>query len=97
MASVEINEYDDNENLIYQKWSNGLEQWFDANGNEIHWRDSRGDEAWFEYDKMEIELIPNILMDMNYGRNLMTMGIESIGEVLVGMDVDMTPISLRMR
>ena len=40
--------YDDNDNLIYSKNSNGLESCYeyDANNNLIHYKDSAGYESW---------------------------------------------------
>ena len=45
--------YDENGNIIYQKFSNGLEAWYeyDENGEDIHYKDSNGFEYWKEYDK----------------------------------------------
>ena len=49
---LSISEYDNNENLIHYKNSNGYEYWkeYDSNGNLIHSKDSDGYESWKEYD-----------------------------------------------
>ena len=46
-------EYDENNNLIHCKNSNGIEEWkeYDKNNNLIHFKDSNGIEYWNEYDK----------------------------------------------
>ena len=48
---LSISEYDNNENLIHFKDSDGYEYWkeYDSNGNLIHYKDSDGDEKWYEY------------------------------------------------
>ena len=49
---LSISEYDNNENLIHFKDSNGSEVWYkyDSNGNLIHSQNSHGLEKWYEYD-----------------------------------------------
>ena len=49
----EIKEYDNRNNLIHYKNSDGDEYWYeyDENNNEIHFKDSDGYEYWREYDK----------------------------------------------
>ena len=48
---LSISEYDNNENLIHYKNSDGKEEWneYDSNGNQIHYKDSSGEEYWHEY------------------------------------------------
>ena len=48
---LSISEYDNNENLIHFKDSDGYEYWkeYDSNGNQIHYKDSSGEEYWHEY------------------------------------------------
>ena len=50
---LSISEYDNNENLIHFKDSDGYEYWkeYDSNGNEIHSKYSNGEEYWYEYDR----------------------------------------------
>ena len=40
-------------NIIYFKYSNGLEYWreYDENNNQIHYKNSEGEEYWWKYDK----------------------------------------------
>ena len=47
-----LREYDQNNNLIHSKDSNGVEEWqdFDQNNNLIHYKNSNGYEYWKEYD-----------------------------------------------
>ena len=47
-----IEEDDENENLVHEKYSSGYERWlkYDSNGNEIHIKDNSGYEQWYEYD-----------------------------------------------
>ena len=49
---LSISEYDNNENLIHFKDSDGYEEWgeYDSNGNLIHYKNSDGKEEWNEYD-----------------------------------------------
>ena len=49
---LSISEYDNNENLIHFKDSDGYEYWkeYDSNGNLIHYKNSDGKEEWNEYD-----------------------------------------------
>ncbi len=52
MGNREIREYDDKDNLIYWKNSNGSECWqeFDENNNKIYHKDSGGWEYWYKWD-----------------------------------------------
>lgn len=52
ISLIEMRSYDENDNLIYTKDSNGLETWYeyDSDGNEIHCKQSDGFESWCEYD-----------------------------------------------
>jgi len=48
-----ITEYDENNNLIHYRDTDGYEWWseYDENNNEIHTQNSNGYEVWREYDK----------------------------------------------
>ena len=50
---IPINEYDENNNMIYSKTSGNFEEWkeYNQNNNEIHSKDSNGFEYWKEYDE----------------------------------------------
>ncbi len=45
--------YDKNNNLIYCRYSTGIEYWskYDKNNNEIYCRCPNGEEYWIEYNK----------------------------------------------
>ena len=45
--------YDDSDNIIYYKDSNGYEEWreYNENGNLIHYKNSNGKEYWYDYDE----------------------------------------------
>ncbi len=49
----EIKKYDNRGNIIYHKFSNGLEFWYgyDENNNHIYFKSSNGYEYWYKYDK----------------------------------------------
>ena len=49
----EINEYDERNNLVYHKNSDGYEWWkkYDENNNEIYYKNSDGTEWWREYNE----------------------------------------------
>jgi len=51
--SKEIKEYDENKNLIYFKYLNGVKQWieYDEYNNCIHSKYSNGYEYWYRYDE----------------------------------------------
>ena len=46
-----LKEYDENDNLIHSKNSNGYEEWYeyDSDNNCIHHKDSKGYEFWKKY------------------------------------------------
>jgi len=50
---IPVNEYDQNNNVIHYKTSNGFEYWneYDENNNMIHHKTSDGYEYWKEYDE----------------------------------------------
>lgn len=53
-GKVEIwSEYDNDNNEIHTKYSNGREMWRDFNeqGNLTHYKDSDGNELWYCYDR----------------------------------------------
>ncbi len=56
--SEEIKKYDKNSNLIYYKYSNGLEYWYkyDENNNLIYYFRSDGFEYWCKHDKNNNEI-----------------------------------------
>ena len=45
-------QYDERNNLVYYKTSNGIESWkeYDERNNLIHYKDSKGIEEWKSYD-----------------------------------------------
>ncbi len=52
--SKTIREYDENNNLVYYKYPDGLEIWWehDENNNIIYTKDSEGlREEWYKYDE----------------------------------------------
>ena len=46
-----LHEYNENNNCIHRKHSNGYEVWFDENNNLIHTKYSDGFEVWRKYDE----------------------------------------------
>ena len=46
-------QYDERNNLVYYKTSNGIESWkeYDERNNLIHYKNSKGNEYWNRYDK----------------------------------------------
>lgn len=52
LRNGEEQHYDENDNLVYFKSSDGAEQWYeyDKRDNLIHYKSSSGYEKWYEYD-----------------------------------------------
>lgn len=49
----DLREYDQNGNLTYRRYPDGVEVWweYDDNGNMIHYRNSDGFAEWYTYDE----------------------------------------------